>query len=171
MIDARVHVRWRIAMLVMVFTVFALHAAEVTALQAKDAVQSWLADAPSLGCRLGGTVEGVRTCSATNGTPFHVVRIAGGGFVVTSADTLLEPIIAFSSAGDLVENDSNPLWVLLKGDFAERGKSVVLASGHRMRAGAGMSSAALRSMALASICTFPLSMASPVRPSTFSASL
>ena len=130
-------------MLVMVFTVFALHAAEVTALQAKDAVQSWLADAPSLGCKLGGTVEDVRTCSATNGTPFQVVRIAGGGFVVTSADTLLEPIIAFSSAGDLVENDGNPLWVLLKGDFAERGKGVVLAFRHRMRAGAGMSSAAL----------------------------
>lgn len=119
-----------------------LFAAEVTAQQAETAVNRWLVNAPSLGCRLGGTVESVRTCTATNGAQFHVARVAGGGFVVTSADTTLAPIVAFASGGDLEENDANPLWVLLRRDFAARAQSANPSNAGRRKAGAGMSSAA-----------------------------
>jgi hypothetical protein len=119
-----------------------ISAVEVTAQQAKTAVDRWLVNAPSLGCRLGGAVESVRTCTATNGAQFHVAKVAGGGFVVTSADTSLEPIVAFASGGDLEESDANPLWVLLRRDFAARAQSANPGGAGRRRAGAGMSSAA-----------------------------
>lgn len=98
----------------------ALSAATVTADQAKTAVQRWLRDDPALGCPLQGAVVEVRTCTPTNGASFHVVKLAAGGFVVTSADTRRAPVVAFSSGADLVEDDANPLWVLLKRDLAIR---------------------------------------------------
>ena len=95
-------------------------AAEVTAAQAQAAVDAWLQDDAALGCALGSEVDSVRTCSPQADASFHVVKLKGGGFVVTSADTTLEPIVAFSSGGDLVESDANPMWVLLKKDLALR---------------------------------------------------
>ena len=56
-------------------------AAEVTVAQAQAAVDAWLQDDPALGCALGRAAESTRTCTATNGAPFHVVKLAGGGFV------------------------------------------------------------------------------------------
>ena len=123
-----------------------LFAVEVTAQQAKTAVDHWLAKAPSLGCRLGDAVESVRTCTATNGAKFHVARVVGGGFVVTSADTAFATIVAFSSSGgDLEENDANPLWALLRNDFAARAQFAAEqgAGGTRRKAGAAATSAAL----------------------------
>ena len=98
----------------------AASAATVTADQAKTAVQRWLRDDPALGCPIQGAVGEVRTCTPTNGASFHVVKLAAGGFVVTSADTRRAPVVAFSSGADLVEDDTNPLWVLLKRDLAIR---------------------------------------------------
>ena len=73
-----------------VATAFAsLWAAPVTCDQARTAVGNWLRADPSLGCRLGQSVDSARTCTTTNGANFHVVRLAGGGFVVTSADVPL----------------------------------------------------------------------------------
>ena len=95
-------------------------AATVTADQAKSAVQRWLRDDPALGCPIQGAVSEVRTCTPTNGASFHVVKLAAGGFVVTSADTRRAPVVAFSAGADLVEDDANPLWVLLKRDLAIR---------------------------------------------------
>ena len=94
--------------------------AMVTADQAKTAVQRWLRDDPALGCPIQGTVSEVRTCSSTNGASFHVVKLSEGGFVVISSDTQREPIVSFSSEGDLVEDDRNPRWVLLRNDLALR---------------------------------------------------
>ena len=101
-----------------------LDAVEVTTEQAGRAVDSWLQNDPSLGCTLGDAVTEVRTCTTTNGTPFYVVKLDGGGFVVTSADTALAPIVAFSPSNDLVESDDNPLWVLLKKDFEIRAQGL-----------------------------------------------
>ena len=105
--------------------VLSLNAAEVTTEQAGRAVECWLQSDPALGCRLGDAVTEVRTCTTTNGTPFHVVKLNGGGFVVTSADTALAPIVAFSPSDDLVESDDNPLWILLKKDFEIRAQDIV----------------------------------------------
>ena len=110
----------------------ALSAATVTADQAKTAVQRWLRDDPALGCPIQGTVGEVRTCTPTNGASFHVVKLATGGFVVTSADTRRAPVVAFSSGADLVEDDANPLWVLLKRDLAIRTQGESSGGGARL---------------------------------------
>ena len=113
--------RFRIAFCVSLGAcVGAVSAATVTADQAKTAVQRWLRDDPALGCPVQGAVSEVRTCTPMNGASFHVVKLAAGGFVVTSADTRRAPVVAFSSGADLVEDDANPLWVLLKRDLAIR---------------------------------------------------
>jgi len=107
-------------------------AATVTADQAKTAVQRWLRDDPALGCPIQGAVGEVRTCTPTNGASFHVVKLAAGGFVVTSADTRRAPVVAFSSGADLVEDDANPLWVLLKRDLAIRTQGEASGGGARL---------------------------------------
>ena len=96
------------------------NAAIVTANQAQTAVSRWLGSSSVMGSQIKGEVSEVRTCSPTNGASFHVVKLSEGGFVVTSADTEREPIVAFSSGSDLVEDERNPLWVLLRNDLALR---------------------------------------------------
>ena len=104
-----------------VATAFAsLWAAPVTCDQARTAAGNWLKSDPSLGCRLGRSVDSARTCATTNGVNFHVVKLAGGGFVVMSADTAQEPVVAFSDSDDLVESADNPLWGILQADFSRR---------------------------------------------------
>ena len=53
---------------------------------------------------------------------FHVVSFEGGGFAVTSGDTEMTPILAYSEDGEFVANDENPLWVMLTRDVAGRAK-------------------------------------------------
>ena len=112
--------RFCLTTLAIAFAAGGLSAAPVTPNQAKTAVRRWLSDDSALGCPLRGAVGEVRTCTPTNGASFHVVKLAAGGFVVTSADTRRAPVVAFSSGADLVEDDANPLWVLLKRDLAIR---------------------------------------------------
>ena len=95
-------------------------AEEVSADSAGVAAQRWLEDDAALGCNLGAEVDSVRTCTPQADASFHVVKLKGGGFVVMSSDTTREPVVAFSSGGDLVESDANPMWVLLKKDLALR---------------------------------------------------
>lgn len=120
----------------------AVNAAEITVEQAGIAAHRWLQDDAALGCPLGTEVDCVRTCSPQEDAAFHVVKLKGGGFVVMSSDTTREPVVAFSSGGDLVESDSNPLWVLLKSDLALRVGEDIGASGKSglLKATAGGSS-------------------------------
>ena len=122
--------------------IVAVNAAEITVEQAGIAAHRWLQDDAALGCPLGTEVDCVRTCSPQEDAAFHVVKLKGGGFVVMSSDTTREPVVAFSSGGDLVESDSNPLWVLLKKDLALRVGEDVGASGKSglLKATAGGSS-------------------------------
>ena len=51
----------------------------------------------------------------------HVARLEGGGFIVLSADDLVDPVIAFSPSGTGVDsNGDDPFWALLCGDIAAR---------------------------------------------------
>ena len=111
-------------------------ASPVSVEQARTAIGNWLRSGVSPGTHRGREIASVRTCTPDNGAVFHVARISGGGFVVTGADTRIEPVIAFSDAGDLVEDDGNPLWVLLKGDLAAR-QGAVARTGRKMSAAAG----------------------------------
>jgi len=99
---------------------FYAYAEEVSADSAGVAARRWLEDDAALGCNLGVAVDSIRTCSPQEDASFHVVKLKGGGFVVMSSDTTREPVVAFSSGGDLVESDANPMWVLLKKDLALR---------------------------------------------------
>ena len=118
--------------LAIAFAAGGLSAAPVTPNQAKTAVRRWLSDDSALGCPLQGDVSEVRTCTQTNGAAFHVVKLAEGGFVVTSADTRRAPVVAFSSGTDLEESDANPLWVLLKKDLAIRTEGESAGGGVRL---------------------------------------
>ena len=117
-----INVRVKSIVVIAVSAIVALYASaeEVSADSAGIAAQRWLQDDAALGCNLGAEVDSVRTCSPQEEATFHVVKLKGGGFVVMSSDTTREPVVAFSSGGDLVESDSNPLWVLLKKDLALR---------------------------------------------------
>lgn len=132
-----------VAVAVSAIIAFYAYAEEVSADSAGVAAQRWLEDDAALGCNLGSEVDSVRTCSPQEDATFHVVKLKGGGFVVMSSDTTREPVVAFSSGGDLVASDSNPLWVLLKNDLALRvggSSSSGVAKNGLLRAAAGSSS-------------------------------
>ena len=102
--------------------VFTANAVEITAEQAADAVQAWIDEGASFGYLSGAEVASSDTATVPeSGARLHVVKLAGGGFVVTSTDDLVDPVLAFSPTGDdLVQDDANPLWALLSGDIAAR---------------------------------------------------
>lgn len=104
-------------------------AAPITPEQAKRAVNKWLVARPSahMNAKLGSAPAPVpveTVADAGGNALFHVVRIADGGYVVTSADDGVLPIIAFSEGDDLVRDESNPLWVMLNDDLPRRMESV-----------------------------------------------
>lgn len=68
-------------------------------------------------------VRTVRTVKSDGADAFHVVELEGGGFVVAAADDGIEPVVAFSETGSLVEDRRNPLWVLLNRDLPARAKA------------------------------------------------
>ena len=100
----------------------AAYPAEVSPDEAREAVQGWAAigDALTGGARFGAAdVKGVATYGGQDGIgAFHVVSFEGGGFAVTSGDTELTPILAYSEEGDFEASAENPLWVMLTRDVA-----------------------------------------------------
>ena len=91
---------------------------------AARAVNSLIVQEGQMESPVDGQVSSVRLCTATNGAAFYVAKLSGGGFVVTSTDTEIDPIIAISSEADLVEDSQNPLWALLVSDMATRQSAV-----------------------------------------------
>jgi hypothetical protein len=85
----------------------AAQAVPVSLSQAASAAAAWSKSGDALGARLGSTVDKslLRTVAVHDDVVFHVVPFTDGGVVVTSCDTELEPIVAFSSSElDLSEN-------------------------------------------------------------------
>ena len=98
-------------------------AAEITVEQAEVAVGNWIAKGGGFGKLTGGVgVSGKTLEDPDTGAKMHVVRVPGKGFVVTSADDGIEPIVLFSDGGDgeLVAQEGNPAWDLLRWDLAAR---------------------------------------------------
>ncbi|MBQ6924573.1 MAG: C10 family peptidase [Kiritimatiellae bacterium] len=99
----------------------AAFAAEITDDQAANAVQAWIDEGSSMGRLANAEVNSSATVETASGARLHIVKLAGGGFVITSADDRVDPVIAFSPTGtDLVQDASNPFWALLSGDIAAR---------------------------------------------------
>lgn len=100
-------------------------AAPVTPAQVKAAVGTWLscADAP-LGARFksrsADNAEIVGMKDSRGRTLYYVASLKEGGFVVTSSDTDLTPIVAFSGSGSMEKFEGSPLQALLNGDQGEK---------------------------------------------------
>ena len=101
----------------------ALQAVEVASGQALTAARNWVRRSPA---RMGSVfrssnVEAIATVRDDSGRPIcHAVNFKDGGFVVTSADTEITPIIAFSDSGEFDISDENPFLEILKADFRGR---------------------------------------------------
>ena len=112
----------------------AAHAAEITAEQAADAVQAWIEEGSSMGRLSGAEVDSSATVETVSGSHIHLVKLAGGGFVITSADDRVDPVIAFSPSGtNLVQDASNPFWALISGDIAARERAAGVTTPTRLR--------------------------------------
>lgn len=103
-----------IAGLVLLFAANFVFAAEVGLEEAKNFARGWR----------GKNVSAARTHkSAAGESRFHVVSFEGGGWAAVGADDEEAPVIAFSDNGEeLVEDEKNPVWFLVKRDAEGRAK-------------------------------------------------
>ncbi len=96
--------------------------------EAREAVAGWatLGDALTGGARFGASgISGVATYEGADGVGlFHVVSFEGGGYAVTSGDTDIAPILAYSEDGAFDASEENPLWCILTQDVAGRTKGL-----------------------------------------------
>ena len=99
-----------------------LWAAPVTARDAELVVGGWLKlDSAPLETPVGQTVLRVETFSDTSGAPtYHVVDLLPAGFVIVSADDLIEPIIAFAGEGRYDASRTTALGALVGQDLPAR---------------------------------------------------
>ena len=101
-------------------------AREISSVEAGRAAAAWVRrDRAPLGTALSSAdVADVSTTVGDDDAPiFHVVRMAGGGVVVTSAESGVTPVVAFFD-GDALDED-NPLQKILNADMALRTRQVL----------------------------------------------
>lgn len=117
-------VRWRIvlAACIVIITGQSAAARPTTPVQALSAVHGWLGiDARPLGAHLGVAAGDVQAYRDSRGEPLYfVVNLDPEGYVIVSADDLVEPIIAWSPTGRYDPSPQNPLFVLAQRDLAGR---------------------------------------------------
>ena len=103
-----------------------LWAKPTTSLQAQKAVRGWLkASAQPLGAALGQQVTKIETYTDDGGNPlYYIVYLQPSGFVIVSADDLIEPIIGFAEDGIYDPSPTNPLGALVTADLNGRIESV-----------------------------------------------
>lgn len=89
---------------------------------AQKLVEKWLAkNDRAMGSQLGSEVGSVKTFTDTNSQPvYYVVYLRPRGFVIVSADDLVEPIVCFSSGASYNSSDRNPLGALVRRDLPAR---------------------------------------------------
>jgi hypothetical protein len=89
---------------------------------AHNLVKRWLEkEAEPMGSRPGSEVADVKTFKDSNNQPaYYVVNLKPGGFVVVSADDLVEPVVCFSASGSYDFSAGNPLVVLVGRDIPAR---------------------------------------------------
>jgi len=83
-------------------------------------VAGWQSAREALCGQLTAEPASVKAYSGLGGTgTYYVVTLEGGGFVVTSGDTSLEPVLAYSKTGEWVDDvKRNPLMAMLEIDVA-----------------------------------------------------
>ena len=116
--------------------------------EAAAAVANWLASGRAMGCTGMGDVADVQAFDATGGTGrFYVISLkdaegAAAGYVVTSADRKLNPVLAYSESGTFAATDENPLWTMLGIDVSNATKALVDGETGNGERGTGMRLAA-----------------------------
>jgi len=103
-----------------------LSARPTTEYEAEMVVAGWLkADPLPLGATLGRRVLDVETYTDQDDTPaYYIVYLQPSGFVIVSADSLVEPIIGFADDGAYDPSFKNPLGALVNSDLNARVASV-----------------------------------------------
>ena len=90
-------------------------ARDISADEAAQAAAAWV--------RQGGA-NAAKTVSTTRDDEgsmlYHVVQLAGGGTVVTSAESGVMPVIAFFGGDAQTVSDGHPLWDILRADMSNR---------------------------------------------------
>ena len=106
--------------MVAVGAAFPLLADEVSGDDAMSAVAGWVRVKAALGEDFTAQPASVKEYAGQDGKgKFYVVTLEGGGFVVTSGDTELEPVIAYSKFGTWADDvTQNPLLAMLPIDVA-----------------------------------------------------
>ena len=109
-------------LILLLFCPVNLWAKPVSSGQAEKAVRGWLRlDTKPLQTQLGNQVEQVDVFADANGEPiYYVVYLEPSGFVIVSADDLVEPIIAFADDGTFDPSPDNPLGALVSNDLPGR---------------------------------------------------
>jgi hypothetical protein len=99
-----------------------LWALPTTAYEAEMAVAGWLkVDPQPLETTLGQQVRQVETFTDDYGEPvYYIVYLEPSGFVIVSADDMVEPIIGFADDGSYDPSLDNPLGALVTNDLNGR---------------------------------------------------
>jgi len=99
-----------------------LWALPTTAYEAEMAVAGWLkVDPQPLEMTLGRQVRQVQTFTDDYGEPvYYIVYLEPSGFVIVSADDMVEPIIGFADDGSYDPSFENPLGALVTNDLNGR---------------------------------------------------
>ena len=104
-----------------VATVLRCFATPITADQAAQATQAWIEANDTLDVPLNASVSNVVSRAVDmSGNLIHVVNLDGGGYVITSGDDQIEPVLAFSDSGEWEFSEDNPLWAILRRDASNR---------------------------------------------------
>ena len=119
----------KIAIIALVAAAGSALAEPVDAEAAKEAVAGWVNLREALGGDMTSGPESAATYAGADGKgQFHVVALADGGYVVTSSDDALNPILAYSQTGTFDPNPANPLFALLSTDAAALADSLASAA-------------------------------------------
>jgi len=99
-----------------------LWAMTTTAYEAEMAVKGWLKlDPKPLGAALGQDVIRVETFTNEYDEPiYYIVYLEPSGFVIVSADDLVEPIIGFTEEGTYEPSSDSPFKTLVTNDLNGR---------------------------------------------------
>ncbi|MBR4170230.1 MAG: C10 family peptidase [Kiritimatiellae bacterium] len=114
--------RFALALTVIVALTVPSLAREISSDEAGRAAATWVRrDRTPLGATLASAdVAEVRTAKKGDTPLFHIVRMSGGGVVVTSAESGVTPIVAVLDGDNIDEAVGNPLWEILRADMANR---------------------------------------------------
>ena len=101
---------------------FQAQAVPVSRLQAESAVRAWASQGAACGVQLGQSVVSSAERLTKGGVPYYVIKMAAGGTVIASSDTLAEPIVAFSASSEEMPDldEKSPFAALLEADLSRR---------------------------------------------------